>query len=119
MIESEEYAYSLEDLTEFYGGMKMKIYVPKLMPDVDIKKMNKIETKRIYCNSMYINTKKESRPSCGSDISFQYYITGIVNYNSNYKHLLNENGVIPKGTRFKCTFMNGDINKCFIDTDIN
>lgn len=117
-LHEAEYAYTLEDLHEFYGGMKVKVYIPKLMPDININKGLMSVKKKIYSGSIYVNDNSCS-PSCEDTITHENYIEGIVNYNSNYEHLLDNNGIIPKGTRLKCTFMNGDINKCYLDTDID
>lgn len=111
------YAYNIEDIHDFKGGKKVKLYIPILMPDIDTS-TRKSTTKQVYCEGILLNDLS-CKPSINKKISFDYYIEGIVSFNSDFKHIINKNNVVPKGTQFKCFFTEGDINRCFIDSDIS
>ncbi len=111
-----DYAYNIDDIDEFKGGKKVKVYIPVLMPEIDISK-KKPTTKHIYAESIIINDNS-CRPDIDRNITFDYYVYATISYNSDKSHIVNEKGVVPAGTKFKCNFIQGDISRCFIDSDI-
>lgn len=115
-IQNADYAYNIDDISDFKGGKKIKVYIPILMPEIDISK-KKPTTKHIYAEGIIINDSS-CRPDIGRDITFDYYVNATISYNSDKTHIVNSKGVVPAGTKFKCTFIQGDINRCFIDTDV-
>lgn len=115
-INEDEYAYNLEDISDFKGGKKVKVYVPSLMPEIDTS-IEKLITKHIYTESILINDIL-CKPNIDRRITFDYYIEATIKFNSNPVHIMNEKGIIPKWTRFRCKFIEGDINNCYIDTDL-
>ena len=114
-IDDIDYAYNIEDIVNFHGGKKVKVYIPILMPDINIYK--KDTTKQIYTEGIIINNS-DCKPLVDKSITFSSYIYATIAFNSDKSHVVNSEGIVPAGTKFKCYFMQGDINKCYIDTDI-
>lgn len=110
-VENSEYGYTIEDIEPVKLGECINLYVPKLMGAIDCE----AGTYNIITNKLFKNAR-ECRPNIDKRITLLNSIPVEMKSSTGWETKVNENGIVPKGTRFIVEYINGNIQNPIVTT---
>ena len=117
-LSENEFCYNCEYTGIVGGGGTMKMYVPKLMSDIGLQEP--IVLPYIFGGDTVFGNDDACKPGASKSFAYQNYLEIPLLYNNDdgWEHIKDGAGMVPKGTKFLCTFVNNDLTKAHFTTNL-